>query len=91
MRLKSLLSLRTEPRRKRSTPTSTAAKSLSTTAHIKEEEKERFILTPSGNNGIMSNISKINKKITKMLEKKARLDRKIYKLAQKRDSLKSIE
>ncbi len=39
----------------------------------------------------MSNISKINKKITKMLEKKARLDRKIYKLAQKRDSLKSIE
>ena len=39
----------------------------------------------------MSNISKINKKITKMLEKKARLDRKIYRLAQKRDGLKSIE
>ena len=39
----------------------------------------------------MSKVSKINKKITKMLNKKARLDRKIYKLTQKRDGLKSGE
>ena len=57
----------------------------------REEERERFTLTCLENNVIMNKVSKINKKITKMLKKKARLDRKIYKLAQKRDGLKSVE
>lgn len=58
---------------------------------IRGEERERFMLTHSENNVIMSKVSKINKKIVKMLEEKARLDRRIYKLTQKRDGLKSSE
>jgi hypothetical protein len=39
----------------------------------------------------MKKVSKINEKITKLLAKKAGLDRKIYELAQKRDGLKSAQ
>ena len=35
----------------------------------------------------MSKVSKKNKKITKMIKKKAKLDRKIYLLARKRDKV----
>lgn len=58
---------------------------------IREEERERFILTYSENDVMIKKVSKINNKISKLIKKKAKLDRKIYKLTQKRDGLKSGE